>query len=63
MDAIKYMKKTKEMCSYYTSVEGCTKCPLYQYDLCLSPCDMGIKDIEISIDIVKQWSKTHRRTK
>jgi len=60
MDAVKYMKQTKKMCDFYMDREGCSKCPLNQYDICLSPCELNVKDIEISIEIVKHWSKTHK---
>lgn len=55
MDAVKYMNKKKKMCSYYTSGEGCSKCPLFQ--ICSSPYEMSKEGIKLSVQIVRKWRK------
>lgn len=57
MDAIEYMNQLKKICIQYVNGAGCSACPLNQYDVCLSPCDMSSDDIKLSVELVRRWSE------
>lgn len=66
MDAIKYFKESFRMCK---TISACEKCPLYEYNNVLFPCNCSInndidnifdeKNQKNVVEIVEKWSKEH----
>lgn len=60
MDAMKYMKKLRKMCNYYSERNCCEMCPLFQSELCAAPGKISDEGIKLTMGIVNQWIKEHK---